>query len=51
MFIKLTSLILNTRLINSILIRSDKYYISFDNSIIDGILFFPKGRYVTDSGF
>ena len=36
MFIKLTSLILNTRLINSIFIKPDKYYIRLSNTIING---------------
>jgi len=42
-FIKLTSMILNTRHINRIIVESNRYYIYINNINIDGFMLFGSG--------
>ena len=46
-FIKLTSLIINTKQLNKIVIKPDKYFLHMNNRI-DGYLFFMGGTISSD---
>ena len=47
-FIKLSTTIINTKYINQILIRPNKYYIKLLNSKVDGFFMFGCGGLILD---